>query len=442
MKRQTFYATAILLTGIFFSANIYAQGFSGYRAGKKTGVPGVFYNPANIATGNEKWGINIGGGSATFAFNGHFNTDSVFSLGTKNNFLTQTVWEQFKLNMWGNLDIYGPGVSKKIGNGQAVAITTRLRAIGNIYELGGRGRVNDADSTLFFNGAPVQKLSVNAWKELGLSYAATLMNTDKHSLTTGASIKYIKGLGNHYLFAENLNVQLTDNSSPYLTNTNGRVSIGGTSAELGKNRAHGMGIDVGFVYEKKNDNKSPLAAPYKYRISASVLDVGIIRYSTNDSGYGDYNIHIPAGEKFMLNELEGKSTAEVKSYLDARTAYFTNNQKNTRKYNVSLPATAQMSVDVAFNKFFFVETVASVSLASRTGEYNSFVPNYVMVTPRFERNKLAVYMPVLLHEVGGFNAGLSVRFGAFHIGSNSLFTFPKNDRGMLDIHAGVTLRLK
>ncbi len=442
MKRQTFYAIAAVLAGTLFSVNIYAQGFSGHRAGKRTGVAGVYSNPANIATGSEQWSINIGSGSAAFAFNGRFDTDSVFNLNPKNNFLTKTFWEQFRLNMWGEIDYYGPGVSAKIGNGQAVALTTRLRAIGNIYELGGRGRVNAADSTLFYNGSPVQKLSVNGWKELGLSYAATLMNTDKHSLTAGATLKLIKGLGNHYLYAENLNAQLTDNSSPYLTNSNGRLSIGGSSNGFGKNKAYGAGIDIGFVYEKKNERKDAMAAPYKYRISASVLDVGAISYRANDTSYADYSIHIPATQRFMLNELEGKSTAEVKNYLDNQSAYFTNNQRNRQRYQVSLPATARMGVDVALNRFFFVETMASVSLVSRTDEFASFIPNYIMVTPRFERNKLALYLPVSLHEISGFNAGLSVRFGAFHIGSNSLFSLFDENRGMLDIHGGITLRLK
>jgi hypothetical protein len=427
---------------ITISQNSFAQGFAGARNGKQTGITGVFYNPASIATDHKKWEINIGAGTAGIAFNGMEATDSVFNRGIKGNVINRYIQNQFKFNMAANVDLFGLGVRHSFAPGQAVALTTRFRVMGNIHELGGNININDNDSTGSFSAQPAQKLSLNAWGELGVSYAATIANTPKHLLTAGVTAKYLYGATNKYIFAENLNVQAFGGQNSYLTNTRGRVSIGSSLDGEDENHGRGLGMDLGFVYEKRNERKDAHAAPYKYRVSVSVLDIGAIRYSANDSSYADYNIHIPSGSRFMLSELENKNATETKRYLDAHPEYFTNNRPTRSQYSVSLPASTLVSVDVPINKFLFVEAAASLNLADKNDQYNSFSANYISLTPRYEYRKLAVYAPVTYHEISGMNAGLSVKLGSFYIGSNSIFSLVKEDqsKGQFDIHAGVSVR--
>jgi Family of unknown function (DUF5723) len=428
---------------ITISQNSFAQGFSGARNGKQTGISGVFYNPANIATDNKKWEINIGAGTAGIAFNGMEGTDSVLNRGIKGNVINRYVQSQFKINAAANADLFGPGVRYSFAPGQAVALTTRFRAMGNIHEMGGTISINEGDSIGSFSGLPTQKMSLNAWGELGVSYAATIVNTPKHLFTAGITAKYLYGGVNKYIFAKNLKVEAFGGQNSYLTSTLGRVSIGSSIDDEHKKRGRGWGVDIGFVYEKRNEKKDAHSTPYKYRVSVSVLDVGAIQYSANDTSYGDYNIHIPSGSKFMLNELYNKNGAEIKRHLDAHPAYFTNNEIGRSKYSVSLPASALVSVDVPLNKSLFVEATASLNLVDKNDQYNSFSANYISLTPRFEYKKLAVYTPVTYHAISGVNAGLSVKLGSFYIGSNSLFTMVKENqnKGQFDIHAGISVKL-
>lgn len=440
MKQKYFIPVCLIFLGLLCGVNSFSQGFAGARAGKNAGLTGVFNNPAHIAAGNSKWNINIGGGSASFAFNGSAATDSVFDRFKESSFFKYSE-ERFKLNMALNADLYGPGVSYSFLPGQAAAFTTRFRAMGNLHELGGSGS-STADSLFNYSGTPVQKLSLNTWTEYGVSYAAKLINTPKHSITGGVTVKYLTGLSNNYLYAENLNVQGFGGNNSYITNTNGILAMGSSANPNKKHNGFGLGVDAGFIYERKNNATGTHKAPYKYRIGFSVLDVGAIRYTANDSNYADYKIHIANGQKFMLNELDNKSNAEVKNILNGHPDYFTSIGNGNRKYTVNLPASALVSVDVALNQFFFAELSSSISLAGKTDRFGSFSPNYISVTPRFERKRLALYMPVTVHEIGGFNAGLSIKFGAFYIGSNSLFIWAKEDKGLLDVHAGISLRIK
>jgi hypothetical protein len=50
------------------------------------------------------------------------------------------------------------------------------------------------------------------------------------------------------------------------------------------------------------------------------------------------------------------------------------------------------------------------------------IDNSVIVTPRFERKWVSVFMPLSVMDYSGFNAGFGFRAGPLFLGSNTLLT--------------------
>lgn len=433
MKKICMYT--LLLCGLLAAGQwLQAQGFAGFKAGKNTGVNGVFYNPASIAGSNFKWDVNLGGAHAEWGLAGSSGTDTIFTKGVKNIQTAQLVTESFKNNGYLNADVFGLSAMLSLTPQSSIALTTRYRLLGNLYDDGTRITNNEKDSLFTYTGDGFQKAAVNAWSETGLSFATVISKTSSHTISAGITAKYLRGHASIYAVTNQLSGTAFTGSQAYLTNTYGRFSAGSSEDEQGDVKGHGMGVDMGFVIERA-------AAPgkaqaYKYRLSVALRDVGAMTYKINRGRHLDYNFHIPANERFQLNDLEDKNFDQVKQYMDQQTNWFTNNNPGGNKYKVVLPATAAVSMDMAFAPGFFVDVNTQLSLVNRKNDYSSFLPNAASVTPRYEGNWWAVYAPASWNEYSGVNAGLSVKLGPVFIGSNSLFNgcFGKD---VNDVHIGI-----
>jgi Family of unknown function (DUF5723) len=444
MKKLLLKTIGFMLLGTTIITTASAQGFAGFRSGKKTGVNGVFFNPASIANSNYKWDANLLSLHAGIQFNGSSTIDSFIKKGGKGETIQNYIDDNVKLNGAINVDVYGPSAMVSLDKNSSIAVTSRFRAMANFTNIGGFTREFPLDSLSIYNGLPSQIANINMWKEIGATYATTLARTDDHIITTGISAKYITGAGNTYYSATNFSGTAFTGNDAYLTNTNGRIAIGSSFDDYDKATAKGLGTDIGFIYEKLNDKNATHQATtsYKFRLGISILDIGSIKYHSNNESYGDYNIHIGANEKFKFSEIENKNTTELKNYLDSKPQYFTNNNPAQKDYTVSLPTSTLINMDVALTNHFFMDVTTQINLVQKDNIYSSFNPNYVAITPRYEGKFLSVYLPVTYNEISQLNAGIGIKAGAFYIGSNSLFNSINNDFGQIDVQLGVRIGLK
>jgi len=109
------------------------------------------------------------------------------------------------------------------------------------------------------------QVKVNAFAEAGLSYARVLFRNDKEEMKLGITGKYVLGLGYGSLSSGpiitnidpannivNLQGNVTAQYSANLDNAGNGESVNDI---IKKNAGHGVGLDIGFVYEIKGSDR-------------------------------------------------------------------------------------------------------------------------------------------------------------------------------------------
>jgi hypothetical protein len=443
MKKIVILTTAVCLALVAGIIQVKAQAFAGFRAGKNSGVNGVFSNPASMAGSNYKWDVNLGSAHLEWGFEGSSASDTLFNKNFKGVKTSEMITESLKANGYVNLDLYGPSIMMNLHNSSSLALTTRYRIMGNLHDFGGRVSGSEKDSLFTYTGEASQKAVANAWSEVGASFATIVSKTADHTISAGVTAKYLRGDLNAYGSLSNFSGTAFTGQDAYLTNTYGRFTAGTNQGENEENDVigHGMGADIGFVFEKAAPLSQQHLKKYKYRLGVSIRDIGAIHYSIRNDQHLDYNVHIPGSDRFHVNVLDSMSCTQVKDYMNSKPNWFTNNQPGGNNYKASLPTTALVSFDMALGAGFYVDMASQISLSNRDDAYSSFLPNYISVTPRYEGKVLSVYLPVGYNEISKMSAGLSVKLGPVFIGSNSLFN---NAFGgdISDFHLGLRLGLK
>ena len=454
----------LLLVALSLTATValklQAQNFPGYRSGNYTGVNGVFVNPASIADNRYRWDFNL------FSFNGFIGNDKAYfnfkdiTTSKSDNFKNRFLGGNGNTNANVNVEVLGPSAMFNLTKKSAMAITTRARVVANVKDFDGNlinSVINNGNNNYPYsvNSTGNSYIITNGWAEIGISYAREIASSGPNYLKAGVTLKYLSGAGNNYLQLNQVKATIdadaiTQNS--YLKNTTGTVAIGNSGEVLNQftldkffgNGNHALGGDIGVVYEYRpnyadaaHDSYNRNINKYKFKVGLSLLDIGKIKYTSNANSSAGYNVHIGATDKFYLAQLNGKNLAEIKSVLDANTAFFTplaNGVNNS--YNASLPTVLQADIDYHLHRGFFVSLGGQLNIVSKSSLYSANQYNSVTITPRYEGKAFGVYFPINYNELTHFNAGISLRGGPLFIGSGSLFTAIAKSK-QADFHIGL-----
>ena len=451
---------AVILLMTAGLTKIYAQNFPGYRSGNYTGVNGVFFNPANIADSRYRWDVNL------FSVNGFVgNNKASFNLKDITSSNSNNIKDKFlngngNTNANVNAEILGPSVMFNLNHKSAMAITTRSRLVANLKDFDGSlinavFKSSDAIYPYSLASNSNSRIITNGWSELGVSYAREISSKGAHYFKGGVTLKYLSGTGNNYLQINQIKTTINADpitQRPYLQNTTGEINIGTTTADLSNanfnnifNGNAGVGGDIGVVYEYRPDyEKSSAAADnrdqnkYKLKIGLSVLDIGSIKYTPNANNSAGYTTHINGNNRFYLDQLKDKNTAEIKAILQANPQFFTNNANTLNSYKASLPTVIQGDVDYHLHRGFYVSAGGQLNMVSKTNLYSANQYNSLTLTPRFESKAFGIYFPLNYNELTQFNAGISLRAGPLFIGSGSLFTAIAKSK-QADVHIGLRI---
>ncbi|MEI9942777.1 MAG: DUF5723 family protein [Chitinophagaceae bacterium] len=438
---------SLFLSLSIFSITAFSQNFPGISSGNYSGVNGAFTNPANIANNKYSWNLNLLSLHA-----GVVNNNASFSLkdiGSSFDDADSVFFGNSAKSTSGAIstDIHGPSLMIS-GKKNSFAFTTRLRVMANIVDMDGQfiqSISNDLSSSTTFPFAlksnQNQKFILNGWTDWGVTYGRVLSDKGNHLFKAGITVKYLAGATNSYINIDNLKGTLDDDitGDVYLTNATGRVAMGVGGIDLSdddfdvadalKFKGHGIGADIGFVYEYKKGNS------YKFKAGIALLDIGSIKYKTNTNQSGDYNINVPNGAHWYPSDLDDKSVSEINDYLDG-SPYFTNNPGIKSEYKASLPTTLRLDLDYAVTKKLFIALGSNINLIQEKSIYNSFYYSTVALTPRFEGRRLGIYLPISYNTLSKFNAGVSLKLGPLFIGSGSVLTALMDKSKQADFHFG------
>ncbi|HEX8575172.1 MAG TPA: DUF5723 family protein [Flavobacterium sp.] len=432
-----------LLVACMFACfmNAKAQSYLGYYFDNYAGVQSTLYNPASIVDSRFNTDINLISASGLVA-NNYYGV-RIFD-AYKDNFDFDRDAKKFPSNNnsgFVNLDVMGPSFMFNIAPKHAIAIFTRARSMINVRRIDGAliDRLEDDFGTSDFrlNSQNFRGIG-HSWGELGVSYATVLLNKNQHFLKGGLSLKYLQGVSNIYLNANNVSIDynyVDPNTTNNTITTTGVITYGGSQKiededyEFNKN-SKGFAADLGFVYEYRPDYNSFNADDkdlnkYKLRFALSVTDIGSIKYKN------------ATGKNYNIN---GVRTEEDFNDLDIDDFLNTFPVTNTNATQANLPTALHTNVDWNMYKKFYLNFNADISLTSKKALNTNSIANTISLTPRYEVKWFSFYLPLSYIQYSQVNAGAGFRLGPLFLGSGSIISnlISKESKGA-DVHVGLKI---
>ncbi len=468
--KLTFTLSAILSTSC-----IIAQPYLGYINSNYSGVTSVLVNPANAVDGRVYFDMNLAGVNIDFGnnyigmkhsvFNGYgmfdFNNPNFKDNQFQTKFLTAQNNGKDKSAYLGTR-ITLPSFLVHIDRKNAIAFNWNIRTYANV------DNVNQDLATLIYKELKYPSLFIpdnaynigvnaNAWMEYGLTYARVLKDDNEHFFKAGATVKILQGLVSGYAHADQLHYQFTSDST--LTLQNSYLSYGHSNnfeadangIKLNKFTSYpGIGFDIGGVYEwrpQEKDYRYNLDGEnnllrrdkekYKLKISASIVDIGGIRYDKSSLS----NNFIANASNWKIKKIDLGSSHPIKTLDDTLKLRY-GNADPSKTFKVPLPTAIYIQADYNIYKWFYANMTSKIAFLYNKREAKTHEFTNISIAPRFESKFLCVSIPVsynqLLAQAGEpILMGAMLQLGWIVVGTNNLnaFLFKSQDIYGADFYA-------
>ncbi len=424
--------------------------------GNYTGVQSVFFNPAQAADSRYKLDFNLFGLNAGFGNNkASFTLQNVFSSFNSTDATNSLFSGDGRINGQLNVDVLGPSFLISLPKKAGIVLTTRLRAQVSVSDLDGnlaKSVIEDLNSELTLpytiSSGNNMRINLNGWAEYGLSYARVLKESGRHFLKGGITVKYLAGAGNSYVQLDQFSGTIIENANPsnptLLLAPGSRGVIGlGISGAMGEitpsglfnSTSSGLGMDLGVTYEYRTSNNQK--HPYKFKVSASILDIGSIKYQRDLARSGTFAMLVNTIPGYDLKNLQGVSFDNYKQVLSSNPNFTPSVNNSNPTLKVSLPTTLQLYTDFHLINNFYLSAGTQLSLVNKSNPENPFYYSGFTVTPRYEGKALGLYIPVNYNSLTQLNMGATLRVGPIYVGSGSILSALVGQSKQADIHLGL-----
>ncbi len=459
------YSLYTLAVAVFFSTTVKAQYNLGIATSNWSGLNSLYLNPANIADSRHRFAIDLVGINAGLDNNlGTINTrgglfdlvndgttNNVFKYGSNNKFSLLAPYAQVRL----------PGVMVSINSKHSVALTTGVR---------GMNQFNNFDRSLYGtltdpNYQPDNNLDVTSnrfnytahvWSEIGLSYAAVLVDNMQHELKLGVTLRYLGGIGYLGLRGNNLDARYNGTSDSLFVSKSDmefasnalstrNAVLGGLDSRnifndfFGSKDGYGFGGDIGVVYEytpgrdghEEERHSSNANNRYLLRFSASVMDIGSINYGRNKNS----NARV-TGDGVVSGKDFSDKVSNYDEFRDYAVSHGFTADTFHRDTRVYMPTRLNLGLDLHAYKRFYVNAMFVANLANRQNFGNSFY-NQLTITPRYDSRILSIGTPITYGVLSNtVKVGLGIRVTGFYIGSDDMLAFVSGNQSGANIYFG------
>lgn len=428
---------------------IYGQEYIGLRTDNYSGSNGMLLNPASPLSGALPWDINIvaAGISANNNYIYAVDQNTISMTGSINEEIPVAFYHPQKVYAYENLFVQWPSAFVRINN-IAVGVFFTSRSAGYLKSENYIPGVLSYD-TIPFN-VPTDFPAFTAgginWHEIGVNGEIVLVESSERAIYAGANLKYLLGMdgmdfNNHQQFTytkgdQSSTITPIDMDFSYSTNFGSSKMADLSNYKI---NGSGLGFDAGFFYEIKtgsyDDIKNPAA--YSWKLGASLLDIGFIRFKRNS---GDY--HLSSGETISIStaSLDSIDDLDEFNFTGSRNLYDNSSASQTNsRFSLGLPAAISLSADKNFGRGFFVNGL----IVRRIPHMSSGLvarPNTIAISPRIEKRWVGFTVPVILYEDKYLHLGSAFRIGFLTVGSDNILSwFVKDDYTGSDIYAGIKI---
>ena len=470
---------AAALCGLLFYSPAKAQRYLGIASQANGGLYSVYQNPAFLADNRYPIRLQLLAGGVHLD-NNYVRYAAPFSmldlLRQKNNrpldpYDLEEIRNGKPKNGTLSGELRGPAVSFRLGDKTNLGLMTRVRSGFQIAEaserimaiarlgLANKSNLQDLGYLALFASQSENRFNVSsqAYSEWAMALGQTLLETDAFRVKGGVTVKRYFGYAGGYMQNRSLNYRLLPDpanaNAAFMQIDRFDASMGYTDADrasflspgwlFGRNASgRGWGGDVGLSYETLAEEGTLPTL----RLSASVTDIGQIRYS----GKGVKNYNIQANDR-QITEEEWRgysSPREGENQLNAFGRLFEDefglkDEDNTGQFTMATPTALNLSADVRVMNHIYVNATVI------QGIQRSTLPqlrqtNLWAVIPRYESEKVGLSFPII-RQNGGWAVGTGLRVGGLVLGSDNLLgLFSRNGRFKaqgVDIYGGISFGL-
>jgi len=342
-----------------------------------------------------------------------------------------------------NVDVWGPSFTLSLGR-HAIGLHTAVRSYTDAT------RVPAPIAKFIFEGlnyTPQHNIEFSAkdfkatsltWGEIGISYATILHRKQKNFWTGGITAKYLSGINSIALDVANINYNVENDSNLYVRPITAKYGM----VEPGFGAGQGWSIDIGFNYKKMLedvDNYKPHdceVKDYRYKVGISLMDVGNIKFNKN-AVYQEYS-----NTEAYWSRFDTASFTDLGS-IDQNLNNNINNgaSQNVREtsFTTWLPSYASLQLDYNFGNNFYANATVIQGFRMQA-PFGVHRRSTIAITPRYERKRWEISLPVSLHDFRKVQAGIMLRLNNLIIGTDNLIPLKaKPDMNTPDIYFNVKI---
>ena len=459
--RSNFTKVTLLICLLLLALNSEAQQWLGRTIGNYSGTYGVYSNAASLSDSKYKYYFNFWGRGVNIYNNyldynapiklNHWANDN-YSLNYKDidgNVDYQKDWllenlngknKQFSFNQ----DIWGPAFMFPVSKHWNMSINTRQRSGLQMYgisEQAARLAFNKKmDSTKVASLSNGFGINAQTYQELSFTLGGILAKNDRHQLSGGATVKFIRGLGAAYLKGENMNLVGMGPNSAMINGdfqyayTDQKSIIDPFNNPYGlfslNSRGFGAGFDLGLSYTyrskraKYNTNKycdiNDRRSDHDFKLALAVNDIGGIRFNRMSSkySYSSSTMTLASAQNSILDPFRFSNKNAFDSI--GENVFAPMGATKSYGFSTALPSAVNLQMDFRITKYLYTSVFWNQSLKGHnsTGLRST---SMLSVVPRIESRGFEFSMPLTMSEnYRNFYVGAYTRIGPVFFGSDNL----------------------
>ncbi len=343
-------------------------------------------------------------GASAFLLNNYVYAPNSNILGISNIERLEADTNIQKVRMYSNAQIIGPSATIAIGR-NTIGIHSLFRAYQNLNNI---PKIFEQNTDLEFSEGAFNmnnaRLKYMSWAQFGASYSRLISAKGHHIWQGGILLNYLMGFGQASIVANSSTFE-NSNNMQFFYDMDAKYAV--TEHIFGSGT--GFSGNIGFTYKYMKENvdhyiphskKSGCRKPnYYYRVGASLIDLGYIKYKEGYE-YGTFTntISVEQTEEVLNGQQSLNITNENTSYL---------------------PSAISVQYDQNIGYGFYAGGVLVQKLSSAKG-YNVERSNLIFGQIRYERKWLCIGLPLSFVDYSMYQVGLWLRLWHINIGTDHI----------------------
>ena len=425
----------------FLALKAMSQPWPGYNTSKYAGIHSLPYQPEIHSVMPSDWDINVLSANLTFFNENFFGLDPIEEISDGNiNSISDISKDR---NGFVNAIVQFPSVAYRLNEKSTIGFSWRLRAllISNISSDEMSNFINTikdpGGDPISFNNEFASGV-LTTWSSYGFFYSRELLNKNRHKLYGGLSLNIISGMGSAYIDLADTNFSYADGILSDV-DLNFRIAVTDEIDEFVNDNSIplfskiGFGADFGINYIKADES----GKDYDYKFGLGVVGLGKVNYTTT----------VASRVNVKVDQIYKSSFSQIQSFsqlLDTLESNFDVRSASADNISTRIPVNINLYGDVRLHDRFYIHAAYTRQITYFGKEkYEEFSFNQFYVVPRYESEKIGVYLPFTYNKFLNLESGVAFRWKPLVIGSGNIFSYliQGSERTNIDIYLATRIMI-